>query len=1035
MSAGGVVVGGGGGDGVGVVGGTVSSLRERRLEQTQAARFLANRRSAGVASGTPSASDYDFFRNFVLTTDWEETILREKLLDAVVKGKDLNARGGISQNTILNEACSSRSLSVVSALLKTKANPHLRSDKKRTALHYAANNGDPRVLELVLRYVDNPTRSLLQRDASGFTPLDFACSVGNGLTAKYLYDRFPRRQLGLTARKDNLHRTLLHLLLTGVPKDTSQEQALVALIAQHMEVRPQDVWARDTNGKTPLQVHAEQYLRKDNLSMFASVLSKLSAIDIDKVLFMAFKDKGGQPKDWIPEKWLVLQRMMTSPRFAKFVPVALRFVSESSIMAKDASGRTVLHWLAIFGFQPSLIEAVAEFKSENDDSPKFEVHTDTGVSMPVLSKAQAWLTYLNNLAWEALLEREDVKKSLEEMKGKTLDVPIATPLCVLDKNKDTPLFVAAKYNNSKAVARLYQVFGDECKTWKDVRGNDALHIAAEHNAGLSVIELRTTCAWDLEVLNDDGFTPYMIALARKHLVSAALLKAYGATCSGLVSKSGIRVEDLESEYNKYASKIEERRERRRAKEAEEMESEDDRDWSSTERHSDDEKPASGSDDDAGSTGSVVKNASDEEVETGEDKTSSDEDESEEAGHRRPGSHLPVFKPSIKHDSEYDEDEERGNSNGHGKALDRKPNGIKPSRLRGGSNISAEDEYANSGSSDEENGEEEGYNSMEEKSSDSESPATSPRSPRVSSPPLVPPIGPISNIGINLHHPQPHTAADAISPRKLYLQLSELVSKLTTSQEELAKANEDLSKSRQLIKELEERDRKREADIELLTSSVAESRNLLLQKDDDLKASQSRESEWSAQLQTKEVELASSREKLTVLQSSTAAESHGLEDLLKMSKQDAESKAMEVEALKEKQKEKEAEMALMLKSRDEAAQQLEMESRTKLALLSGENQVLRDELVNSKAESQKLVDESQALQTSLHRSALQHQRDTEAAVAMKAAERGGGGGGGGEKREILVTWSIAILFVLGMLFLLLTRLDSLQYSSRSYAYLS
>jgi ankyrin repeat protein len=761
-------------------------------------------------------------------------------------------------------ACSKSPITNVSALLRCKADPHIKNIQKRTALHFAASNKDVKVVALLLEHMDNPMKRQRQRDAAGFTPFELACSLGNGPVAKYLFDRYPRALLGKTAKCDKLKRTLLHLLLTSFPTEV-QRPVLNYLLQLVIDARPEDIWARDADGSTPLAVHVAQHYRNDNMTTFAAVLTKLSHQEVDKAIYCMFSTSTlPQSLQWNPGKWLVLQRMMTSAKHAKYVPCVLQYVSKEALVASDDSGRSILHWLAIFGAQPSLIQAVKEFKTDRDEERKTAPDIDTGVELPILSVAAHWLSTVCDLSWMSLLKREPMKAILDEMTSKSEKSSSQPLLRVFDNRQDTPMHIAAKYNNVPAIKHLWELFGEEVKGWKDAEGKTALHVAAEFDAARALIEMRKTCSWNLEEVDKAGYTPYMRALKAQKLASAAVLVALGAASSGVVASDGTSIEALVEAHNIYASEVEARREARRLKREAELNSEEE-DWSSTERHSD---ASDGEVEEAetGSTGSV-------EIKSDPGSPGSNDEETDSVGTK------PFFRPTIKPDSEYDEDlvVKGGGTNGitrngHGKVRFSGKGALRPWMQGGSARIAKDDEYDKSDSDPEEDGESD--HSFEEKSSGSEpspvsSPGASPRlehtPARVESPPPPMPslLSPRSSPSSSPRQPfSPTHSTDANVLRRqvedMNLTLSSYQSQLSISQEQ--------------ILELERTLKARELEYADLVSQLRDKDDLLATQHQEisglLKSSKSGSSEaekWQEQvksLQASNTELSDSQSQLS-----------------------------------------------------------------------------------------------------------------------------------------------------------------------------
>jgi hypothetical protein len=453
-----------------------------------------------------------------------------------------------------------------------------------------------------------------------------------------------------------------------------------------------------------------------------------------------------------------------------------------------------------------------------------------------------------------------------------------------DTNGDTPLHIAAKYNNEFALRHLTDMFGrEECKKIVNAKGWSPLHLAAKFNAFKAIIELKDQ-GWDLDTKTPDGYTPYMLAMKSKQIVTSQVLKSYGATSTGIVADDGTSIESLVEAHTKLVSDYEKRREARRL--AIEKDEEDEAGSSGT---AEQKEPS-----ETGSTGSVEYRpdavASDEEDEEDEEEEESESDTDKEI--------MVANQPMIiKADSEYDEEVlENGNgtAGGHGKPHKRfgsagnnannsgsgphtrKPsgNGSIPSVISGGGGgatrkkprllkISKDDEYDKSSSSEEEFEDEEGYNSFEEKSegSDTQSPASSPAvsprehteeqvSPRrIPSPmPQLPtsprraaagtdsisPRSPHSTDSVNSAHSTSNEEELSILRQRneeLEAKLRDVVIKLSASTSSSASTIAELSDSMQKLKD---DGKKNEAKLKELGSLVQEKDSLLKEKDATIK---------------------------------------------------------------------------------------------------------------------------------------------------------------------------------------------------------
>lgn len=597
-------------------------------------------------------SPYSYLLEIIKSSKKEEsggTSWKKALESAVEGGRDVNVTQPETGKTILHDACAECSFEVVCSLLRLGANPAINSRANRNMLHYAALNGDPRVMQRVMAFTPDPLSSLLQRDNQQMTPFDIACISAKVETAKWLFSQYPKREMDKTIEVDPMHRTTLHLLLTGtaVPSDMD---SLNQFIVEIMKKRPKYNWVRDEEQRTPLRVHVEMHHKDGVLSTFDTVLSALSSPKkADTALYMLFNPKVSPNGPYQPRKWLLLQRLCTEPMFIKFMPAAIPFVSDSVLFAHDPSGRSILHWFALYGHTGPFMQKLLDVRDELPERSKTADSKPFGINIPTPTELQSQVAFFNKCCWITLFGRSSIAAALASMKGRTNETPHPDDkLRIFDNNQDSPLHVAAKYNNSTAIVQFEQVLPGEGKSWKDADGRSALHVAAIHDAASAIVHLVHVTKCELEAKDSAGYTALMLALKEKKIFAVNALRQLNAVSEGVTSADGTDIASLVQSYQEHIAeraKIKAEKRAARLRGEEEEEEEDD----------DEEAAGSGNEDaesqgDEDETGSVVSHGSEGSESGGSSGSVEIHSDNEDNGPK------PFLQPRIKLDCDYDEED-------------------------------------------------------------------------------------------------------------------------------------------------------------------------------------------------------------------------------------------------------------------------------------------------------------------------------------------------------------------------------------------
>ena len=725
---------------------------------------------------------------------------KKQLESAIEGGRNVNFVNEATGKTILHDACAECSLEVVAFLLRSGADPSIVTRQNRSTLYYAALNKDPRVSERILAFSDDPDARLVARDNQQMTPFDMACLNANGATAQWLYSQYPKKELEKSRTLDPTHRTALHLLLTGSTVSDQQLLDLNAFIKVIMKARPSYIWRRDAEGRTPLAVHIENHFRDAILQTFHVVLANLSsAQDVDTALHMVVNRKAKRKAPYEPEKWLVLQRLCIQPRYSKFLPAIIPFISDRTIFAQDPSGRSILHWFALYGHTTSFVENMVDLWRDYDKPLKNWAHP-LGFDVPHPTTYGNKGSFYSELCWSSLLHRESVLSAAKSLAGKTTEAHSPeSHLRIFDNNKDTPLHIAAKYNNFKAVEKLEFLFPGEGKSWKDGNGRSALHVAALNDSAATIPYLVKVAHCDVEERDNEGYTPLMLALREKKDAAVSVLNQLKATCQDLSSSDGsTSIEQLKEEYDRHVEEQkalkEERRKARLA--AQEEEEEEDVDTEDELEVKDDKagNDTNHNDNDNGSDSGGSVNSM-EEHDSGDEITS-------------PISNG-IFRPKIKLDSEYDEEMKESP-----KPIILTPSTQAPVRPANGRpmltrkprvQITPTDDYSHSSDEDETSSTE----SMEIHSDSAESPPASPRSSDSNASPRSPEPSPkkTGSSSSSSNSSPEISAMDDRQKAELERRVRELEELLAaaerTHQEQIKEKEKNVIELRSLVKEQED----------------------------------------------------------------------------------------------------------------------------------------------------------------------------------------------------------------------------------------
>lgn len=486
--------------------------------------------------------------------------LATTLMAQISAGRDINGTRRSTGATALHTLVKTAPPFVVQAFLSYGADPSIVDLFGRSVLHMAVLNPHYKVARMIWRQILSAknVRLLFDADGKGLTPLHAAFLTGNlELIGYLLLYALPAALQTLQTTNPNLaqsgprasdahQRNLLHCLFEH-PWDSEQYEGIVTLVERLVELGV-DRFAKDDRHRTPLKAflqtshakslsrirhtllsrpehetnmpEAEKEATSSNLIVTA-FLKGLSPKDVDKSIMLMFKNDN---QDW-KEDWRPIHQLMQVGEFFQLLPLFIAQCSLEALLFIDTKGRSLLHYLANMGAQKSVIEFFAAQFSFSSTKTRSMRDPETGVSVPVLETHMIHIRELVQKCFDALLSRSDAQK-------------LFSVETVWDNDQQSPLHMAAKWNNVVVLRELFKTYGAESQAWKGVEGQTAMHTAVQFNSVFVLMEMHRL-GWNLNPEDGKGQTPYALAIEQRRRSCADLLKHWGANTGATVEDPSV----------------------------------------------------------------------------------------------------------------------------------------------------------------------------------------------------------------------------------------------------------------------------------------------------------------------------------------------------------------------------------------------------------------------------------------------------------------------------------------------------------------
>ena len=429
----------------------------------------------------------------------------------------------------------------IAVLLEAEADLDSRTSLGRTPLHWAAlHHGNPAVIEVLLA----AGAGLESRDAEGRTPLQLAVrnntnpaviekilASGAAVDARDLGDR---TALHLAIRQ-NAHPTVIDALSQDFGAADVADGAVgpASLIRMNMIdlllSAGADLEARDSYGGTPLRwavrgpgspALMDALVRDgaDSAVLETAVRTVLPAIIgvIDKLLAAGADPQARDADGRTPLHWAV--RENSDPTVIERL-----LASDAALEARDAEGNTPLHWAARYNSRPEVIDALISSGSNLEASDltactplHWAVIANVDTVVRVLLRAGAdvearsvggltplhWIASDNDLDPPGHLLKSTPLENLELLLAAGADFHARTGPELLHS---TPLHIAARFGDYPPLVNALLGVGAHLHA-RDSDGATPLHWAVMENKR-STVEILLAAGADPLVATDVGDTP------------------------------------------------------------------------------------------------------------------------------------------------------------------------------------------------------------------------------------------------------------------------------------------------------------------------------------------------------------------------------------------------------------------------------------------------------------------------------------------------------------------------------------------------
>lgn len=398
---------------------------------------------------------------------------------------------------------------VVAKLIEMGVDRFGKDDRHRTPLKSL-------ILKSVVVVPDSIKRLNSSSSISSSTPSS-SSSLKLLSSSTPLASKTPRKESSSQTPSSSSSSSSSHIPSIHIDPSTPQTPSSNAHLLQSLQTTPS---SGDVNSSIQSEDFSGTEIDENPISVARTLLEGLGPKEVDRNLMLMFKNDIGE--QW-QDSWRPLQQAMQIAEYFPFLPLFATLCSIESLMCVPQTGRSVWHYLANMGAQPSVLESFAAHFGEKG-TPRASVDPESGVTIP---QAPPHVLYIRKMVYDtfdALLTREDA----EQIKN----------LNPFDLNRQSPLHAAATYNNTAALQRIFEAFGEESQAWSDLDGLTPLHYSVKFDTVLSLLSMHAM-NWNLDPVDSKGRTPYALAIELRRGKATQLLRFWGANLGGQDNASSV----------------------------------------------------------------------------------------------------------------------------------------------------------------------------------------------------------------------------------------------------------------------------------------------------------------------------------------------------------------------------------------------------------------------------------------------------------------------------------------------------------------
>ncbi|OQR90613.1 cleavage induced hypothetical protein [Thraustotheca clavata] len=316
---------------------------------------------------------------------------------------------------------------VVLELLRQGADANLRTfELKSAALHFAAKNGDPVIVEEMCKH----TKQIDFWNVNADTPLVWACIEGRDeavcILLKYGADPRVTNHYGAT--------TLMCATMIGEDAAENSDSARKNIVAMLLEKCPEMANAQDRDGSTAMHLAASC----GYLQCVQELLARSADITIRNAIAELTGCNGSEKcVEFLKSRWVILEeeakaRMMTMLEMEENIATTPAKKSKKKKKAKKAQKK-----------KPKVTQAM--------DSPESEGHSDTEAipnEEPEASKIKTYESDDNSSPWTTVSRKQTPSGKSEPKKKETIDTPSTPPQLAISQ-QPTPQSVMTPEQDKK----------------------------------------------------------------------------------------------------------------------------------------------------------------------------------------------------------------------------------------------------------------------------------------------------------------------------------------------------------------------------------------------------------------------------------------------------------------------------------------------------------------------------------------------------------------------------------------------------------